>query len=346
MVELSRTGHDFALATLLETRGSTPVFAGAKALIESDGTIHGTVGGGAVEAEAIRLAQQALRRRRPLLLNHSLHAPDPGDPNPVCGGSVRILLDPLMRRCQRHFMNTVRTLEQRQRGIWLTLLRQGSRLEVKPLFLSNAETVGYKGLPGPRAVARALRGDKPLLVQLPYQKSEVFLDPISPEPLLVIVGGGHVGQAIAAQANLLELELVVIEDRPEFASPALFPTGTRLLCGPVPEQLARVPMQHDTFIVLVTRGHQQDSEALRACIGQPAGYIGMIGSLRKVALLRQQFLEQGWATAKEFDRVFAPVGLDIGAVTVPEIATSVLAQIVSVRRRGRITKMLGRRPKS
>jgi xanthine dehydrogenase accessory factor len=105
-------------------------------------------------------------------------------------------------------------------------------------------------------------------------------------------------------------------------------------------------MQHDTFIVLVTRGHQQDSEALRACIGQPAGYIGMIGSLRKVALLRQQFLEQGWATAKEFDRVFAPVGLDIGAVTVPEIATSVLAQIVSVRRRGRITKMLGRRPKS
>ena len=86
--------------------------------------------------------------------------------------------------------------------------------------------------------------------------------------------------------------------------------------------------------MIVTRGHQHDAEALRACIREPAAYIGMIGSRRKVALMREEFRASGWATEEEWDRVFAPIGMDIGAETVPEIATSIVAQLVAVRRRG------------
>ena len=86
--------------------------------------------------------------------------------------------------------------------------------------------------------------------------------------------------------------------------------------------------------MVVTRGHKHDAEALEACIHRPAAYIGMIGSKRKVALMRKDFIETGLATEAEFNRVFAPIGLDIGAVTVPEIAASVTAQLIAVRRKG------------
>ncbi|MHC4687696.1 MAG: XdhC family protein, partial [Planctomycetota bacterium] len=90
----------------------------------------------------------------------------------------------------------------------------------------------------------------------------------------------------------------------------------------------------DVYVVLVTRGHKLDAETLEACIHAPAAYVGMIGSKRKVALLRENFIESGLAAAEEFDRVFAPIGLDIGAVTVPEIAASITAELIAVRRKG------------
>jgi len=92
-------------------------------------------------------------------------------------------------------------------------------------------------------------------------------------------------------------------------------------------------------VVIVTRGHQQDAEALAACLRRPAAYIGMIGSRRKVSLLRREFLANGWAKPEEFDRVYAPIGLDLGAATVPEIAASIVAQLIAVRRRGAASRI-------
>jgi xanthine dehydrogenase accessory factor len=151
---------------------------------------------------------------------------------------------------------------------------------------------------------------------------------------LLVVGAGHVGQAVAAQGRLLGFAIEVIDDRSEFATPARFAPGVTVRCGDIAREVAAFPVLKDTFVVLVTRGHQHDTVALRACIRRPAAYIGLIGSRRKVPLMRRQFLEAGWATAAEFDRVYAPVGLDLGAVTVPEIAASIIAQIVAVRRTG------------
>ena len=172
----------------------------------------------------------------------------------------------------------------------------------------------------------------------PFSKSQpimrIFLSPVLPRPVLLIVGGGHVGQAVAVQANVVGFEIVVIDDRPEFTQASLFPAAAKTICSDPARALVELPLDRGTFVVIVTRGHQQDAAALRSCIGHNLAYIGMIGSRRKVPLLRRQFVESGWATPSQFDTVYAPIGLDIGARTVPEIATSIVAQLIQVRRTG------------
>jgi xanthine dehydrogenase accessory factor len=164
--------------------------------------------------------------------------------------------------------------------------------------------------------------------------TEVLVEPVIPKPLLLIAGGGHVGQALAVHADLVGFDVTVIDDRPEFTDPALFPEGARTCCGDIPKQIAVLSTTADTYIVIVTRGHKLDAGTLEACIHAPVAYIGMIGSRRKVSLLRENFIQSGLATEEEFDRVFAPIGLDIGAVTVPEIAASITAELIAVRRKG------------
>jgi len=164
--------------------------------------------------------------------------------------------------------------------------------------------------------------------------TEVFVEPIFPRPRLLIAGGGHIGQALARQGVCLDFDVTVLDDRAEFTNSALFGDDVTTLCGDISKQLADFPVDTDTYVVIVTRGHKNDAEALEACIHSNAAYIGMIGSKRKVALIRESFIASGIATEQQLCRVFAPVGLDIGAITVPEIATSIAAQLIAVRRKG------------
>ena len=97
---------------------------------------------------------------------------------------------------------------------------------------------------------------------------------------------------------------------------------------------SQIPAEKDIYIVIVTRGHKDDAKALEACINRPFSYIGMIGSKRKVALIRDNFIQSGICSSEQFDKVFSPIGLNIGALTVPEIAASIIAELIAVRRMG------------
>lgn len=343
ILELLEADRPCAVATVLEAARSTPVPAGAKAVIEANGTIHGTVGGGAVEAEAQRQARSVLQSGKPVVFEFSLGGHGVQQPDPICGGTMRLLVARMSGADARHCRRAVAALARRESGVWQTILRHRRRLVLQSRFLAEADFPAQRGPVSREVLSAVLREQRPALLELAGtpggERLEVFVEPLAPAPVLVIVGGGHVGQALAAQADLLGFEIVVVEDRPEFANPARFPERTKIRCGSVSEQLGLQAVNPDTFIVIVTRGHDQDSMALRACIRRTAGYIGMIGSRRKIPLLRRQFLENAWATREEFDRVHAPIGLDIGAVTVPEIAASILAQIICVRRKGQASRM-------
>lgn len=330
----------FAVVTVLRADGSTPVPAGAKAIVEPDGTIHGTVGGGAAEAKARQRAIESIRTGRPTVFDCDLRGPGTQEASPICGGVMRLLVDPTAAASAAEYRRAVEALARRDRGVWLTAGYEERRRGVQSRYLPETDVPQHEGLPDAAMIAEALAEEEPLLmVASEKQAGEVLIEPLLPRPVLLIVGGGHVGQAVAAQADLIGFDLVVVEDRPEFADPQRFPPGTATHCGAVPEELAAFPITSDTFIVIVTRGHQQDAVALRACIRRSPAYLGMIGSRRKIPLVRQLFLESGWATAEEFERVYAPIGLDLGAVTVPEIAASIIAQIIAVRRQGRAPRI-------
>jgi xanthine dehydrogenase accessory factor len=340
VVELARGNVPFALAVILHADGSTPQKAGVKAVIEATGKIWGTLGGGAVEAEAQRRAVEACRLKRPSVFDFSLLGTSAADGGPVCGGAMRLLVDPTVAARAENaqaYAQAIEAAQRRQRGVLLTTVRGAAGTDVQVRWLPEDALAGHSDFPGSGAVTACLAREVPQLFaadsRAPQEAVEVFVEPVIPAPLLLIAGGGHVGQAVARQASQLGFDVTVIDDRPEFTAAALFPKGVTTRCGKFAQQVAAFPLEKETYVVIVTRGHQHDVEALAACIHAPVGYLGMIGSRRKAALMRAHFLESGLATAEELDRVFAPVGLDIGAVTVPEIAVSIAAQLVAVRRR-------------
>lgn len=161
---------------------------------------------------------------------------------------------------------------------------------------------------------------------------DVYLEPILPQPTLYIFGGGHVGFNVYRIALLAGFRVVIVDDRPAFAGRERFPDADGLVCDNDWEaMLAQVAPSDSAFILIVTRGHREDARVLRWAVGTPARYIGMIGSRRKVATVHKALLAEGIPPEK-FDRVHAPVGLDIGAVTPEEIAISTVAEMIALRR--------------
>jgi len=159
---------------------------------------------------------------------------------------------------------------------------------------------------------------------------EVFVEPILPKPLLVVIGAGHVGKAVAHLAHWLGFRVVVNDDRSEFCTPEAIPDADEYYPCPMadlPGQLAITPW---TYLVLTTRGVDVDVQGLPALLDTPAAYLGVIGSKRRWAEARKQLLEAGMAGEK-LARVHTPIGLDIHAETPEEIAVSILGEIIALR---------------
>jgi xanthine dehydrogenase accessory factor len=334
------SGKKFATAVILDAAGSTPRKAGVWAVIDAMGRITGTLGGGAVEAQAQRLAVQSCRSDMPVLFDSELQGADSGSDVPICGGKMRIVIDPTVSGKRDFFVRVYESVRHRAKGIIRLTLRGNADIQADYQWLPEDASVA--GFPGAEEIRSCLHREIPKLFVAdspdPAEKTEVFIQPVIPRPVCVIAGGGHVGQALAVQANLVGFDITVIDDRCEFTRSELFPDDVKTVCGDIAGQLAEMPLCNDTYIVIVTRGHEKDAEALRACMKKSPTYIGMIGSKRKVALIRDDFIQSGIATPEEFDRVFSPIGLDIGAVTVPEIAASITAELIAVRRRGLVHK--------
>jgi hypothetical protein len=159
--------------------------------------------------------------------------------------------------------------------------------------------------------------------------------------VLLIMGAGHIGAALTHYASRIGFEVVVVDDRASFANRERLPDADQVLVDSVVDVARRWPKTPETYIVLVTRGHRNDAVALREVLGSPCAYIGMIGSRRKVLTIYEEFLAEGIATPEQLAQVHAPIGLDVGALTVDEIAVSIAAELIAVRRqrlRGRSQK--------
>ncbi|HYO10615.1 MAG TPA: XdhC/CoxI family protein [Tepidisphaeraceae bacterium] len=186
-----------------------------------------------------------------------------------------------------------------------------------------------------RSALARLRAAQAARIELRYEaeagESRIYVETIDPPPKLLIVGAGHVGQSLASLAAACDFRVTVIDDRADCASPDRFPLAEGRIVGDIEAELARYPIDPHTYVVIVTRGHRHDGRALAAVISSPARYLGLIGSRRKVKTIFDDLLAQG-VSIDRLAQVRAPIGFEIGAVTVPEIAVSILAELVAVRR--------------
>ena len=162
---------------------------------------------------------------------------------------------------------------------------------------------------------------------------EILVEIVEPAATLLVVGGGHVGLAVGQLGAMLGMEVAIIDDREDYANEDRFPYEANVICGDFGEELEQFPITANTFIVLVSRGHKVDELALRSVAERGAGYVGMIGSKRRTRTVIQHLAEAG-LDPEALDKVFTPIGLDIGAETPEEIAVSVLGEIILVRRGG------------
>ncbi|MFH1418921.1 MAG: XdhC/CoxI family protein [Planctomycetota bacterium] len=217
------------------------------------------------------------------------------------------------------------------------LICGGSLCVAVMTILDEAQAVPFRQAVA--AIGQGRQASVPIRVQHEGKTQEYRLL-IEAPARLVIAGAGHVGAEVARLAVGLDFETFVVDDRGDMMNRERLPEPVVPVVGDIAATLRRQPIDANTFVVIVTRGHKHDEEALHAVIDSPARYIGMIGSRRKIKLIYDDLVALG-VPREGLDRVRAPIGLAIGAVTVPEIAVSIVAQLIEVRRTSKPTRVEG-----
>lgn len=338
-----------AYTALVETRGSTPQKAGATMLVFPDGSQVGTLGGGCVEAEVKRRALRLLDAGQTELLTFNLDSDYGWDDGLICGGRMKMLVDPVRGEAEfgyyRRLLELLATDQGCTEAVILDPEKAGGQAADRFLLNDSGEVVTSVGQDGttmslPSSIGQQLR---PLSQRpRPYVAGGVSFLPHLRRCRLVIVGAGHVGQKVGELAAACDFDVWAVDDREQYCNAERFPQAKRLIVGEIDAALSGLDIDHNTYCLIVTRGHQHDEEALYHLAETPARYVGLIGSQRKIKMIFEDLLRDG-ISREALSRVYAPLGLDIGSQTVPEIAVSIVAELIAHRNLGEIPERY-RRP--
>lgn len=246
ILDLQRKGQSGALCTIIESHGSVPRHTGSKMLVNEDGSITGSVGGGEIESRVIDEAKLSILDGKTRRLSYNMVDPTRGDPG-ICGG-----------------------------------------------------------------------------------QAEIFVEPILAQPLILVIGGGHVGKTVTHLAKWLGFRVVVSDDRPEFCNPIAVPEADEYVCCSMADIPAKIKINFQSYLILTTRGVAIDTPGLPALLETSAAYIGIIGSKRRWLATRKNLIEMGIKEEK-LDKVVSPIGIELKAETPEEIAVSILAEVLILR---------------
>ena len=330
LISAHASGRSVVFTALVETRGSTPQKPGAGMLVFDDGNQTGTLGGGCVEAEVKRTALEILQDGRARILSFQLDHDYGWDDGLICGGRMTMLVAPVRPGDDVEYYRAYQATLERGSGCTEVLALDAEAEVIERYLFDIDENViaTMSGNPPPDAVREALR---PLLERpRPYVMGGYCFLPHLNRCRLLIVGAGHVGQQLAKYAAEVDFDVWVFDDREFYCNAERIPEAQRHIVGGFDDVLPDLPVDGDTLAVIVTRGHNHDEEALFHLINRGARYVGMIGSRRKIRLIFDHLKEQGISEAA-IESVHAPVGFDIGSQTVPEIAISIVAELIACR---------------
>lgn len=337
MVGLLRAGENFALVSIITREGSAPRTAGTRMIVRADGTQIGTIGGGALEARAVELGLEVLAAKCLVVTEFSLTADAISSMDMICGGKVELLID-----CQEAgdaalleaYARALDACEQRRQALLVTAMGNAGAPARLCLVDTDGSTTG-QWHPEAALVAqlRARRtGRHQTAISMPGGR--YLVEPLGTGGTAFIFGGGHISCQLAVLTAMAGFRTVVIDDREEYANRRRFPQADEVLApATFAEACTAVQIDQDSYLVIVTRGHQHDHTVLAAALRTDACYIGMIGSRKKRDAIYAALLQEGFSR-EDLARVHAPIGIAIGAESPEEVAISIVAELIQERARG------------
>lgn len=340
------------LVTITSVLGSTPRKPGAQMLVFADGTTFGTIGGGCGEAEAKREALNVLWSHESKIYHLNMTADIAQEEGMVCGGIMELFIEYIgshsspakidlyneyLSNLERQLNPVLMTVIQTKNSAWL-----GNKMAIY-----NSGSMGDLGNDDLNKIALEkgnllARKSQPIIVCLdiefnpcenssPMLAYRLLIEPPKTVVQLLILGAGHIAVPLATMAKIVGYEVTVVDDRPSFANSNRFSTVDQIICNDFEKALEEIYITPQTYVVIITRGHRYDKVCLRKVINQPAGYIGMIGSRKRVKSLLADLVEEG-VSNEALQKLYSPIGLKIGAETPEEIAVCILAELIKVQR--------------
>lgn len=341
-----------ALATVVQVEGSSYRSPGARMLITEDGELTGAISGGCLEGDALRKAQLVIFQQQSMVVTYDTTDDDDAKfgVGLGCNGIIHILIEPIEPGDPFHPINLLKLcLDSRQDRVLLTFydLKHKRAQQVGTcLMWGNGQWIGDADLaPGHRtklpprhllkaACVNVLCDQRSLILPYDNEQCRVFIEFIKPPVALVVVGAGNDAIPLTQFAHILGWEITVVDGRADYCTPSRFPKAHRLLHTKADHVADAISVDQQTVVVLMTHNYNYDLTVLTHLASSPAGYLGVLGPKKKMDKMLEALKKNGInLSTEELDKIFGPIGLDIGAESPEEIALSALAEIKAVLER-------------
>ncbi len=326
-----------ALATVIEVSGSTYRRPGAKMLMTASGTRIGSISGGCLEEDVFEQAQAVMASGKPAVVQYDTTSPDDiiWGLGLGCNGLVRVFIE-LLTPLLNPVSFIAESWHQRQIGVIATVVNSDTEIGKYLMLQQDGKVISElkfiaSSVLNDAHVALQNKKSRLKLYQLPQGEAEIFIEVIQPPVPLVIFGAGHDAQPVVDLAKALGWQVTVIDSRPDYAKRERFPTADAIIMSR-PEQISKnVSLDSRTVAVVMTHNYLHDQEILRTLLQSAVGYIGVLGPKSRTQQLIKELQEEGInPTSEQLQRLYSPVGLDIGADTPEAIALSIIAEIQAI----------------
>lgn len=328
--ETLHDGQPAVLLTVVASQESTPRGIGSHQVVFADGTTAGTVGGGYQEYLAIQAGKQCLARKQSAFRRLILHPNEEEDINAACGGELIVFcqyLDPALPGLLDVLAAIIQALHQKTAS-WLAL-DVSDEIHWAMALVREGQVQGCGQREALQGVSAAWCRQNVAGLAVDGQR-RWYSEPLAYPGRVFIFGGGHVSQALVPVLDSIGFSCIVVDDRDEFADPALFPQAAAVYEADYEKLPDCIDVTPDDYVCIMTRGHVGDYDVQRQMLVIKPYYLGVIGSRRKLAFVKEKLLADGFSSA-EIDACHAPIGLAISAVTPAEIAISIAAELIAIR---------------
>ena len=309
-------GQDLVLVTVIASSGATPRGAGARMLAGREGRICGTIGGGAVEYRSEQIAARVLEEKCSLGHDFTLTKDDVQDLGMICGGACNVYFHYLPAGDEHTLALCRRAIDAFSAGSDLWLLTDVGPGDSMGLYTPEG---GFWGICVPEGLT---------LSRHPERTGDIFSEQINTSGRVYVFGGGHVAQELVPVLAHVGFRCVVMDDRPEFTEPELFPGAEAVICGDLTRIGDHMTIGGEDYVCVMTRGHSHDTVVQAQVLRCRPAYCGVIGSIHKAAGVRRTLKEEYGLSDEELDLVTTPIGLPIKGETPAEIAISIAAQMI------------------